>query len=168
MTPSNVEPTAVAQAVEPASQPATGMLGTVVEWSQAAEKGGPWFITAVIGLVLVVLVRFFLSREKELRAQIDALNKAAVDREKACTESTSEALAEQAKLFQERYDALREESREEHRKRNDEVREVAVTMTAAIANDLAAKHAMTKSFDDVKSELNRLSVEVRDFVIKKR
>jgi len=154
-----VETTDAAAGEPDCPPPSTGLVGTLVEWSTAAKTGGPWFIMAVLGLVITLMVRHTLTKDKEHRDEIKVLNDAAVVREKKCAEDMNVALLAQAKLSQERYDTLRDESREEHKKRNDEVKEVAVTMTNAIVNDVAAKQLVAKQLEDNTRELRELRAE---------
>lgn len=134
----------------------------ITEWSLAAEKGGPWFIVTILTVTIVFGLRWFVKRLGEKETEITELNKAAIEREKKCATDQQKALEDLAKLHQERYDALREESRLEHQNKNSEIKEVVVAMTNAIANDIAAKQMLTKAMDDVQDEISKLSDLIRN------
>lgn len=138
------------------------MLEIIQQWGLAARDGGPWFLVALLGAIIFFGGRWLLGRSEKteagLRHQIEEFQKAAIEREKVCADEKAEAvgdqakaLADQAKIHEERYDALREESRDQHNRRNDEIREVAVTMTSALNQDAAAKHLQAKALDELKA-----------------
>lgn len=138
----------------------------VTNWAKAAETGGPWFITVVLAGVLLLLTRWLYKRgeerEAKLQAEVKALQEAALAREQSCAKDRSEALAAQAKIHEDRYEALREESRRAHVSSNEEIREVAVTMTASLQQDIAAKHLQTRTLDALVVKVDQLAAEIRD------
>lgn len=142
------------------------MLETISAWGEAAKTGGPWFLVACMGAITVLGGRWLYTRgeerETKLRAELAELQKGATLREKSCAEEKDNALKAQAALHEERYDALREESRDQHARRNDEIKEVAITMTSALQADAAAKHLQSKALDEMKQELVDLTREIHD------
>jgi hypothetical protein len=142
------------------------VLELIEQWGQAAEKGGPWFLVALLGAIIYLGGRWLYARgqkiEDALRAEIKDLQKAAIEREKKCAEDCNRALADQAKVHEARYDALRDQSRNEHTRRNDEIKEVAVTMTTALNQEAAAKHLQSKALDEMQQELDNLVEKVID------
>ncbi len=141
------------------------MLELIQQWGEAARTGGPWFLVAVMGAIIFFGGRWLYNRgetrEAELRKQVEDLQKAAIEREKTCAAEMAKALKEQDDACEERYEALREESRAEHTRRNDEIREVAVTMTTALNQEAAAKHLQAKALDELKQGIQQLAAEVR-------
>lgn len=152
------------------------MLELIQQWGTAAEKGGPWFLVALLGAIIFFGGRWLYSRgqkiEDALRVEIKDLQdaaverekkyaEAAVEREKKCAEDKNEAVTKQAELHEARYDALREESRTEHQRRNDEIKEVVVTMTAALNQESAAKHLQAKALDELTDNIRDLQRDVQ-------
>lgn len=141
------------------------MLELIQQWGEALQKGGPWFLVALLGGIVFFGGRWLLGRseklEAELRKQIEELQKAAIEREKTCATEMAKALKDQDDICEKKYEALREESRSEHNQRNDEIREVVVSMTNALNQEAAAKHLQAKALDELKESLQQLTSELR-------
>lgn len=137
---------------------------TAASWAEMLQHYGGWGTTVALVMAFIPTVRFFVKKIEERDLEIKALNDAATRREKECAEDLRKNVEAVTELHQRRYEALRDESRTQHEKRNGEIKDVVVNMTSVIANDVAAKQLLAKSFDTLAIQVDGLKDEIHDLV----
>ena len=142
-----------------ASDPLSATAGS---WAEMLQKYGGWGVSVALVMAFIPTVRFAVKKLEERDDKVASLQEAAVKREKDCAEERQKTVEAVTDVWQKRYEALREESRTQHEKRNAEIKDLLTTMTTTIANDVGAKQQMSKSFDGLSDQVDKLKDEVHD------
>jgi len=141
------------------------MLELIIQWGEALEKGGPWFLVAIEGAVIVLILRFALKRIDSFRNELRGVYaKKEEDKDAAETklrlqeDKYREAMQTQTREHQGFIEDFFRQVREREEKNTQQLLGLTSTLAKSVAESDSITSEHTKAIDRLSDEISRCRV----------